>query len=42
MLTLAAVILADILFKWYGYLAGTKKMTTSKVPERVYAKHDGP
>lgn len=38
--SLAVIILADILYKWYGYLVGTKEMITSEVVERVYAKHE--
>jgi carbon starvation protein len=42
MFILAAVILADILYKWYGYFSGSKEMITSEVVERVYSRHDEP
>lgn len=32
---LAVVVLADILHKWHGYLAGTREMSTTEVVERA-------
>ena len=35
MLLLAGIILADILHKWYGYLAGTREIVTTEVVEKA-------
>ncbi len=35
MLLLAGIILADILHKWYGYLAGTRMLATTEVVEKA-------
>jgi carbon starvation protein len=41
MLLLAVIILADILHKWYGYLAGTREMSTTEVVKRASIEREG-
>lgn len=40
MLSLAGIILIDIVYKWYGYFVGAKEMVTSEVVERAFAKQE--
>jgi carbon starvation protein len=38
---LAVVVLADILHKWYGYIAGTREMSTTEVVKRASVEREG-